>query len=44
MAKFKPVRKKEAKTPARGAIPCVILVLSGMALLMLLFFAMLKSS
>jgi hypothetical protein len=44
MARFKPVReKKGTKTTARGAIPCLILVLTGMLLVSWLFFSMLKS-
>ncbi len=45
MAKFKPVKGKKAKArgPA-GAIPCVLLVVMGIVLLSLLFWAILKSS
>lgn len=45
MAKFKPARgKKAAPKKARGAIPCIIVLISGMALLILLFYAILKPS
>ncbi|HXF28150.1 MAG TPA: hypothetical protein VN610_12790 [Bryobacteraceae bacterium] len=53
MAKFKPVRakgksksktKSNALTTARGAIPCLILVLAGIALITLMFYFSLKSS
>ncbi len=47
MVKFKPVRdKKKKKTPGglRAAIPCLVFLLSAMALLMLLFYAILRSS
>ena len=44
MAKFKPAKpgkKKESKI--QGAIPCLILLVSGILLLSLLFYGMLKS-
>lgn len=47
MAKFKPARdKKKKKAPSglRGAIPCIVFLLSAMALLMLLFYAILKAT
>ncbi len=45
MAKFKPVKRKKTAAPsARGAFPCIFLLLMGMALLFLLFYAILKSS
>ena len=46
MAKFK-LAKGKSKTTASGArsgIPCVILLVSGMVLVSLLFYAILKSS
>jgi hypothetical protein len=44
MGKFKPARKKKSKpTKPGGAIPCVIVLLSGIVLLSLLFYAILKS-
>ncbi len=46
MAKFKPAKKGKkgkSKFPG-GAIPCLILVVSGMALITLLFYSILKSS
>jgi len=46
MAKFKPVKKgKKSKTAApSGAIPCVVLLISGIVFLSLLFYVILKSS
>jgi hypothetical protein len=44
MAKFKPVKAKKKTPPARGAVPCIILLIGGMALLTLLFWAILRSS
>lgn len=39
MPKFKPARGKPKQTAsAKGAIPCVILILAGMALLAILFY------
>jgi hypothetical protein len=45
MAKWKAAGSRaKAKNPkARGAIPCIIFLASGMILLMLLFYAILKS-
>ncbi|MBI3683847.1 MAG: hypothetical protein HY235_26025 [Acidobacteria bacterium] len=43
MAKFKPVRQKPKPGPQPGAVPCVILVIAGMVLLSLLFWAVLSS-
>jgi len=44
MAKIKPARKDKAKKKAPpGAIPCAILVILGIVLLSLLFWAILKS-
>lgn len=44
MAKFKlaGARKKSKGSKAKGAIPCVIFLISGMALLALLFYSILK--
>ncbi|MBS1829247.1 MAG: hypothetical protein JST93_28350 [Acidobacteria bacterium] len=45
MSKFKPVRKGgKTETPKPGAVPCAILIISGIALLSLLFYAALSSS
>jgi hypothetical protein len=45
MAKFKLARKGKTKeAPSRGAIPCLILLVSGIALLSLLFYAILRSA
>ena len=45
MAKFKAAGKKKAaaKRPG-GAIPCIILVVMGIVLMSLLFYAMLKTA
>jgi hypothetical protein len=43
MAKFKPVRpKSKSSAVPRGGLPCVILVFSGFALLLLFLFFVLK--
>ncbi len=47
MAKYKLAgskKKKSTGSDARGAIPCVIFLIAGMALLMLLFYSILKPS
>ncbi len=49
MAKFKPARPKgkggaKPAASARGVIPCVLFLVLGMALLVLLFYAILKPS
>ena len=44
MAKFKPARGKQAPPSARGAIPCAILIVTGMLLVALLFYSVLKST
>jgi hypothetical protein len=45
MAKFKPVRVKSKKSaPPKGGLPCVILLLSGFALLALLFYFVMKNA
>lgn len=45
MGKFKPARPKGKKPPAKpGAVPCVILVISGMAMLSLLYYLVMSSS
>lgn len=45
MAKLKPAKGgKKKKSSIAGAIPCLILILSGMALLSLLFYAILRSA
>jgi len=45
MAKFKPAgsRRTTASRSNRGLIPCAILILAGFALIMLLFYEILKS-
>ena len=45
MAKFKPVSKTKRKTSkTRGLIPCLILIVGGIVLFSLFFYAMLRSS
>jgi hypothetical protein len=44
MAKFKPARGKTPAKSNRGAIPCLILLVTVFLLLFLLFYAVLKSS
>ena len=46
MAKFKPVRAggKKKAPKARGAIPCIVFLVSLMALLILLFTSILSQS
>jgi hypothetical protein len=45
MGKFKPARPKGKKAPGKpGAVPCVVLVISGMAMLSLLFYLVMSSS
>lgn len=44
MAKFKPAKGKRAAAPkARGAVPCIVFLVSGMSLLLLLFYYMLSA-
>ncbi len=42
MAKFKLARGKKKSAPSRGAVPCVILLLSAMALVAVLFYAFVR--
>ena len=46
MGKFKPVRPKGKKAGARppGGLPCVILVFSGMALVMLFLYFVMRNA
>ena len=45
MAKFKRAGKSKSKPKAtRGLVPCLILIVGGIALMSLFFYAMLKSS
>src|SRR5579871_961511 len=46
MAKFKPARGKKGRAgaPPAAALPCVILILVGMALVMLFLYFVLRSS
>jgi hypothetical protein len=44
MPKLKTAKAKPQKKDARAAVPCLILILSGMLLVSLLFYSMLKSS
>jgi len=44
MAKFKPVRAKAKRTaPTKGGIPCIILLASGFALMLLFLYIVMKS-
>jgi hypothetical protein len=44
MGKFKPVQSKKKKAgPMKSGVPCIILMISGMVLLLLLFYAVVKS-
>ncbi|MBI4874556.1 MAG: hypothetical protein HY822_07985 [Acidobacteria bacterium] len=44
MGKFKPAKPKGKKLPGKpGAVPCVVVVLSGMVLLSLLFYLVMSS-
>lgn len=44
MAKIKPAGRKKKDKSSLGAIPCLLLLVSGMALLSLLFYAILNSA
>jgi hypothetical protein len=45
MAKFKPVRAKSKSSPtAKGGLPCVILLASGIALVLLFVYLVLKNA
>ena len=44
MAKIKPARGKKKKKSGLEAIPCVVLIVTGIILLSLLFYAILQSS
>ena len=44
MAKFKAIRaKKKSAGPVKSGVPCIILMVAGMVLLLLLFYAVMKS-
>jgi len=43
VAKFKPPKSKKRASSARSAIPCLIILVSGMLLIFLLFYALLRS-
>jgi len=43
MAKYRPARSGKKTPKARGMIPCLILLVSGMILLSLLFWAVMRS-
>ncbi len=43
MARFKPAKGGRKAPKRQGMIPCLILLIAGMALLSLLFWAMLRS-
>ena len=45
MAKYKAAgSKKKNEKSARAAVPCVVIIIAGIALFTLLFYAVLKSS
>ena len=45
MAKFKPINRSKAKTSqTKGLIPCLILIVSGIALMSVFFYYMMKSA
>ena len=44
MAKFKRPRAAKEAAPARGALPCIILIVLGFALAFLVFYLSLKVS
>jgi hypothetical protein len=45
MGKFKPARRKPRPAgPARGAIPCLVLLFSGLALMFLLLYFVLSNA
>ena len=44
MAKFKPAGGKKKKESSRGAIPCLLALVSGIVLITMLFYAILKSA
>ena len=44
MAKFKPARKKPKAGAPQSGIPCLILLISGMLLLMLFLYLVMKSA
>jgi hypothetical protein len=45
MAKFKPARGKKARiAPPQGGVPCVILIISGILLVMLFLYYVMKNA
>jgi hypothetical protein len=44
MARFKPVRDRKKPSSTRGLIPCLVLIISGIVLMSLFFYFMLRSS
>ncbi len=45
MAKFKPIHKgKPKKSQTRGLVPCLLLILGGIALMSVFFYYMMKSA
>ena len=44
MAKIRPARKKKKDRSSWQAVPCLLVLVSGMLLLTMLFFAILKSA
>ena len=43
MAKFKPPKGKKPQASARSAVPCLVLLVTGMIIIFLLFWALLRS-
>ncbi len=43
MAKFKAANRKPKVSPTRGLVPCLLLIVAGIALFSLFFYAMLRS-
>ena len=45
MAKYRPINKSKTKTSqTRGLIPCLVLILAGIALMSVFFYYMMKSA
>jgi hypothetical protein len=44
MGKFKPAKGKAKPAPTRGLVPCLIVIVSGIVLMSLFFYLMLKSA
>jgi len=44
MAKFKTAKGKPKQRPTKGLVPCLLLIISGIALVSMLFYGMLSSA